>query len=663
MQSPIVKAPVKPSSVQGSPCCPSWPSASNIDLFVRNLYLLDLHKLPGWPGISARLLSPSQQNLRPRIKAVEWALYHLFSIWDPQETAAKLNPFSLPIDQLQSSNLRTALFRVLSDLRKTGVLGRDVTMRKSMFDDCKGEKFEELLAVFSTTVLRLQLEKAKGKADTVPPHIMAVSEEYTLPMLIALRASLQAHAKDGSHLHEISTRAAKLLGDQEEEFDARLNHSTGRTLKEDDTVFQETYDKVIQSWRCDQSWADVILKGGSAKSRDDRLWKKGFPELWRLLKQDTSTESLPESDSCSSSDPLSLLESRVAEQRSRLQMWKDFRNSLSKEKSRSQRLRSRDHSSHHVFQRHQDLIVTAVSRNSESASAIACEPAQMPEHASLIEAMNVALLESNSKNRKRDQYYGRTRGRRDSRQISRPAYNEGSSTQSLQSQSHHLSDDPFLRKDPETELSPAHEVIDSKDNSSLILEQQMEFIHPPPPQSDPEPPLAPTQDQKPPVEAPGDTPSTDDVLSEQPSISPEPAADTKHLTLTERTKKSMSFFTEGTDSLDDHASRTTDNFLSPDPFKSPVRSVTSGPQTPRHMNEDRFISGSSTPREELFNQEADYASVFKSRPKIALSPVRPPLPRFNDSHIEDVLDDEGNEGPSMIDDTMMISSPLSRKFK
>lgn len=63
-----------------------WSSPSHLAVFVRNLQLLNLHYHDDWPGITVRGLSPSSQNQRQRVKAVEWALYHLCAIWDPAIT-------------------------------------------------------------------------------------------------------------------------------------------------------------------------------------------------------------------------------------------------------------------------------------------------------------------------------------------------------------------------------------------------------------------------------------------------------------------------------------------------------------------------------------------------------------------------------------------------
>lgn len=61
-----------------------WPAPSHLTVFVRNLKLLQLDQQPDWPDITLRSLSPSSQNHRQRIRLVEWALFHLFTIWDPE---------------------------------------------------------------------------------------------------------------------------------------------------------------------------------------------------------------------------------------------------------------------------------------------------------------------------------------------------------------------------------------------------------------------------------------------------------------------------------------------------------------------------------------------------------------------------------------------------
>jgi hypothetical protein len=61
---------------------------SNVDLFLANLRLLNLNSLSDWPSITAQTLSTTDanQSQKARIRAIEWALYRLFEIWDAEET-------------------------------------------------------------------------------------------------------------------------------------------------------------------------------------------------------------------------------------------------------------------------------------------------------------------------------------------------------------------------------------------------------------------------------------------------------------------------------------------------------------------------------------------------------------------------------------------------
>jgi hypothetical protein len=61
-----------------------WSGPSHLDVFIRNLTLLHLDQREDWPGISLRTLNLTSQNQRHRIRLIEWALYHLYTIWDPE---------------------------------------------------------------------------------------------------------------------------------------------------------------------------------------------------------------------------------------------------------------------------------------------------------------------------------------------------------------------------------------------------------------------------------------------------------------------------------------------------------------------------------------------------------------------------------------------------
>lgn len=61
-------------------------SVSNLSVFLTNLRLLDLDLLPDWPGITPSTFVGKDAGQKKRVQSVEWALYQLFMIWDPDET-------------------------------------------------------------------------------------------------------------------------------------------------------------------------------------------------------------------------------------------------------------------------------------------------------------------------------------------------------------------------------------------------------------------------------------------------------------------------------------------------------------------------------------------------------------------------------------------------
>jgi hypothetical protein len=66
---------------------PQSPPGADVRLFVTNLRLLDLDRRDDWPRITTQTFSGKNADQRQRIGGTEWALFRLFDIWDPSETA------------------------------------------------------------------------------------------------------------------------------------------------------------------------------------------------------------------------------------------------------------------------------------------------------------------------------------------------------------------------------------------------------------------------------------------------------------------------------------------------------------------------------------------------------------------------------------------------
>lgn len=72
----------------GSPPSQAPTAVTNVSLFLTNLHLLDFDLHPDWPGINSLTFTAKDaaHGQKKRIQCIEWALYHLFALWDPEET-------------------------------------------------------------------------------------------------------------------------------------------------------------------------------------------------------------------------------------------------------------------------------------------------------------------------------------------------------------------------------------------------------------------------------------------------------------------------------------------------------------------------------------------------------------------------------------------------
>lgn len=316
---------------------------SPISTFLTNLRLLDLDCAEDWPAITANLFSAkdARVNQKQRIRCVEWALYRLFELWNPKETKNKLQPFFPPYDALRSINLRAALYRCLNELKKNSVLGKEVVIRKTMFDECRGEKFEELLASFSTIVLQDQLRKRPGTRKSIA-GMLATSRDLprhaqrsALPLAIAHQGALRALLRRKAQLRERYTHLEDTLRAKELELLRKVDDLAreGQDCPLDaipDREVQAIRQQFDKSWQGDLGWIDTILEGDRREFRDPLL-DNGFSTVWAHAEKGTI-------DSIEAPGHKSLfqdLSGRIQEQQSRLRHWQNVHKDLINSRPRS----------------------------------------------------------------------------------------------------------------------------------------------------------------------------------------------------------------------------------------------------------------------------------------------------------------------------------------
>jgi hypothetical protein len=313
----------------------------------------------------------------------------------------KLRPFFPPLETLQSLNLRTALFRCLEHAKKDGILGRDSVLRKSMLDDCKGERLEEILAVFSNAVLKNVIQTAgESSASPIAQRLAlenfsyagerAVLSALILAHKVSLHSQLQEKEDANARYHDfadllnlvdrrITRRHEQLkLASKERGPPDALSSRDIRALQ----------DEVEKNWSGREEWLESILYGDTRVRRGGLLAAK-FDSVWRHV-EDGSIGDVEENKQIGL---LEQLDARVRSQEARLARWRDFGKTLSKSggPSPSKKKVSAALEGKRIdlgFNLHQGL---QINRSNTSETVEATSHASLKEYTHLIESMKVKL--------------------------------------------------------------------------------------------------------------------------------------------------------------------------------------------------------------------------------------------------------------------------------
>ncbi|TWU71107.1 hypothetical protein ED733_001086 [Metarhizium rileyi] len=267
-----------------------------------------------------------------RVHCIEWVLVRLFELWDA-EAFSKLKPFFPPADQIQSINLRSALLRGLETAKKNGVLGRDTIIRKTMLDDCKGERLEEVLAHFSTAVLKKVLEEDLRASAAHPPVAVRLvfenrgyngdnSELNTL--VLVHKSSLRLFLDEKNNTRDMYHDFADLLNVKERGVARRTEAIRAKEADPNrDTLSNNAREEmrrlVRNNWSGNEKWMHTLVRGDSDE-KGTGLLAMPFERVWRGLQQQLLAEIEQ-----SSAGLLEQLDKRVWAQKERLARWDAFR--------------------------------------------------------------------------------------------------------------------------------------------------------------------------------------------------------------------------------------------------------------------------------------------------------------------------------------------------
>ena len=267
---------------------------------------------------------------------------------------------------LQSLNLRAALFRCLNELKKNGVLGKDVIVRKTFFDDCKGDRIQDLLISFSTLVLRKVLAAEHGGSASIAARlataksVTANEQKSFLPLAVAHRASLTALLHKKRDLRERYKKFGRTLEAKEQDLNRRFEGVVStQDFLDKNPIADHTVARVSKlfekNWQGDPKLVEVIAQSEEQRMTDSLL-DKPFSETWLQV----SAGAFDGATGTSWQGLLQDLEERVANQEARLADWRKFREAIEKDEiaannTKTASIRTRSNDPNHQKQRYSVL--------------------------------------------------------------------------------------------------------------------------------------------------------------------------------------------------------------------------------------------------------------------------------------------------------------------
>lgn len=204
-----------------------------------------------------------------------------------------------------------------------------------MLDECKGARLEEVLAVFSSAVLKniiaekqLNSREYPAVAQTLALENRGYSGERSQLQFLVLahKVSLNRTLKEKNTARAQYKGFAELLDLKERDIERRRKQvraqgNTGRNKVSDDTKL-DVRRAVRNNWAGNERWMEAVLCG-DAGSRKDGVLTAPYDRVWRRVQTGRLAELEDQSGGL-----LKQLDSRVRTQQERLGKWTTFQKDM-----------------------------------------------------------------------------------------------------------------------------------------------------------------------------------------------------------------------------------------------------------------------------------------------------------------------------------------------
>ena len=234
-------------------------------------------------------------------------------------------------------------------------MGSDVFVRRSMFDECKSEKILELLAAFSTAVLRKKAaEEATGDHRKLESFLSATpmsAYDSMLPLAVAHKASLKKILKRKDILRSRFNGLVRILDQKEIDLDQNFDQIIkNQDFLDSNSSSDETTLLMAQTlethWQGDKRYVNTVLQGNNTITKDSLLGIS-FDTLWpQVVNGEIRDENVEQGPGL-----LQDLENRIQTQKHRISHWKSFKETLNAQQQSRCRRKTAPHQSKHIIEK------------------------------------------------------------------------------------------------------------------------------------------------------------------------------------------------------------------------------------------------------------------------------------------------------------------------
>lgn len=268
-----------------------------------------------------------------------------------------------------------------------------------MLDECKGDKFYEVLALFSNAVLKKVLAAQDCNEQNAPAAkklaiattLSGHEQQSLLPLAIAHKAALVYVLRKKEQKRRRYLNFERLLDDKTTDIHHRIRQSKATPRAAPSAVPQKEADAIKKqlrdNWIGNQKWLDVMLHGDNVQANEVFLTSR-FDKIWRMVEHGRELENVTVEAGL-----LENLQSRVQEQQTRLRKWRTFHEKLQEDKAEPVSATAKPQAMAKEFRFHNHVQLQMPSKRREPNVSKPNEQRQSvrPEYADILSEMNIEL--------------------------------------------------------------------------------------------------------------------------------------------------------------------------------------------------------------------------------------------------------------------------------